>query len=226
MLAGSRDPHDRSRPRQYDRFCALALALDQVGDRWTLLIVLALLRGPRTYSELKRYVAGAGSNVLPDRLRSLSANGIVGRAAGDSPGSDITYHLTERGYELGPAVGGLAKWGSRSLWPSTDDKPRVFDRTWTIDASGDTIDESYQWTISGTTFELAVRGSQLLRMPGRAVAPVARFETTRETYESIILGFQSVADAVARRDARVKGSKEAIRRMFAVVGLGAGRVDI
>ena len=220
-------PRPRGRGRKYDRFCALALALDQVGDRWTLLIVLALLRGPRRYSELKTHLAGAGSNILADRLRFLSERGIVGRSTGDAPGSDTTYHLTERGYELAPVVGSLAAWGSRLLWPSSgDDQPRVFDRAWTIDADSETIDESYQWTISGAKFELAVRGPKLSQRAGRADRPVAWFETTEATYGAILTGQLSVAEAVARGEARVKGSKQAIRRMFAVVGLGVGRVEI
>ena len=52
-------------PRSYDRFCPLSLALDQVGDRWTLLILTGLLRGASRYGELDRFVSGAGSNVSP-----------------------------------------------------------------------------------------------------------------------------------------------------------------
>ena len=58
--------------RTYDRFCPLSLALDQVGDRWTLHILMALLGGPRRYSELKQLVSGAGTNILSDRLRALA----------------------------------------------------------------------------------------------------------------------------------------------------------
>jgi DNA-binding HxlR family transcriptional regulator len=216
------------RARKYDRFCGLALALDQVGDRWTLLIVLALLPGPRRYSDLKRHLAGAGSNVLADRLRSLAAGGIVVRTTGDLPGSDTKYQLTDRGRELGPVVGMLAIWGTRMLWPhgSDDGGHRVFDRAWTIDESAGVIDETYQWTIDGTTFELAVSGATLTRTAGRAQHPVAWFETSERTYGLIITGQQSLADAVAGGEARVRGSKKAIRRMFAVVGLGVGTVDI
>ena len=46
---------------------ALALALDQVGDRWSLLVVRALLNGPRRYNELAGDVPGIAPNVLAAR---------------------------------------------------------------------------------------------------------------------------------------------------------------
>src|SRR5262249_12005524 len=86
--------------RAYHRFCPLSMALEQVGDRWTLHIVYALLNGPKRYADLQAFLRGAGSNVLADRLRRLAESGIIGRSAGATPGSDTTYHLTERGREL------------------------------------------------------------------------------------------------------------------------------
>ena len=97
--------------RAYDRFCPLSLALDQVGDRWTLHILMALLGGPKRYTELKKLLTGAGTNILSDRLRGLAANGLVSRTTGNAPGSETRYQLTERGARLGPVIGGLATWG-------------------------------------------------------------------------------------------------------------------
>lgn len=212
----------RGSQRRYDRFHPLTQALDVVGDRWTLLIVFAMLHEPKRYSELKRDLAGAGSNILADRLRLLSANGIVGRSTGDTPGSDITYHLTERGRDLAPALENLAMWGMRFLWHAPDDRgeARVFDQSWTVDPSGETNDESYQWTVDGTTFELAVRGSNLVQRLGRVEQPVVSFKTSSATYQALMCGRLSVADALGRGEVQIKGSKSAIRRMFAIIGLG------
>jgi len=92
--------------RNYDRFCPLSLALDQVGDRWTLHILMALLGGPKRYTELKKLLTGAGTNILSDRLHGLAANGLVSRTTGNAPGSETRYQLTERGAQLGPVIGG------------------------------------------------------------------------------------------------------------------------
>jgi DNA-binding HxlR family transcriptional regulator len=84
--------------RVYNRFCPLSLALEDVGDRWTLHVVYALLSGPKRYADLKHYLDGAGSNLLGDRLRRLADAHVVGRSTGNRPGSETTYHLTERGW--------------------------------------------------------------------------------------------------------------------------------
>jgi DNA-binding HxlR family transcriptional regulator len=213
--------------RSYDRFCPLSLALDQVGDRWTLHIILSLLSGPKRYSQLKKHLAGAGTNILSERLRLLSANQIVRRTAGDSPGSEITYHLTERGRELGPAVGSLAMWGLSLLWPAPDSEigeRKVFDRTWTGGPSTEPVDDRYQWSIDGIEFELAVSGSELIRTRGRSTRPAAILKASSATLGAIVLGQTTVADAVQRREVHLKGTKMAIERMFMVVGFPLARL--
>jgi DNA-binding HxlR family transcriptional regulator len=60
---------------------ALADALATVGDRWTLLLIAALLDGPRRFGDLQEEVAGIAPNVLTQRLRQLERNALV--VAGD-----------------------------------------------------------------------------------------------------------------------------------------------
>jgi DNA-binding HxlR family transcriptional regulator len=94
----------------YQQFCAVAAALDVVGDRWTLLVVRELLAGPRRYGELILGLPGVATNLLADRLRRLEAAGLVGQ----EPGADArtrVYRLTERGAELDGVVGALARFG-------------------------------------------------------------------------------------------------------------------
>ena len=61
--------------REYDQPCSLASALDQVGERWSLLVVRELTLGPLRFSELDRAVGGAPTDVLTNRLRDLEAVG-------------------------------------------------------------------------------------------------------------------------------------------------------
>ena len=208
--------------RTYDRFCPLSLALDQVGDRWTLHILMALLGGPKRYTELKQLLTGAGTNILSDRLRGLAANGLVSRTTGNAPGSETRYQLTERGAQLGPVIGGLATWGLALLTgtaPGSDEQEqRVFDRTWTLDAATEALHESYQWSIDGVDLELAVRGDKIIRTTGRAAHPAVALTASSKTLASLVTGRQSVAEAIERDHMRLKGSKTAIRRMFHVTG--------
>jgi DNA-binding HxlR family transcriptional regulator len=208
--------------RTYDRFCPLSLALDQVGDRWTLHILMALLGGPKRYSELKQLLTGAGTNILSDRLRGLAANGLVSRTTGNAPGSEIRYGLTERGAQLGPVIGGLATWGLELLTGTApgdnESGQRVFDRTWTSDATTADLHESYQWSIDGADLELAIRGDKIIRTPGRAGHPAVTLTASTPALASLVTGRQSVAEAIEHGHITLKGSKTAIRRMFDVTG--------
>ena len=63
--------------RTYGQQEAVASALDAVGDRWTLLLVEALLAGPRRFGDLQDELPGIASNVLAERLRRLESEGVV-----------------------------------------------------------------------------------------------------------------------------------------------------
>src|SRR5581483_6866211 len=93
---------------------ALADALSAVGDRWTLLIVAALLDGPRRFGELQDEVGGIAPNVLTQRLRALERNALlVARPYSDRP-PRFVYELSASGRELAGALRLLAGWGARN----------------------------------------------------------------------------------------------------------------
>jgi DNA-binding HxlR family transcriptional regulator len=91
----------------------LELALERVGDRWSLLLVDALLEAPRRFNELQESVAGIAPNILSDRLRRLEREGLlVARPYSDRP-PRMEYSLTAAGHDLAGALRLLADWGSR-----------------------------------------------------------------------------------------------------------------
>jgi DNA-binding HxlR family transcriptional regulator len=93
---------------------ALASALDAVGDRWTLLVVAALLEGPRRFGELQHEVAGIAPNVLSQRLRTLEQETlVVARPYSERP-PRFVYELSSAGRELTGVVKMLAGWGARN----------------------------------------------------------------------------------------------------------------
>ena len=99
--------------RSYGQYCALAKALDLVGDRWTLLIVRELgLRGPSRYTDLQHGLPGIATNMLADRLREMEDAGIVRRDAAPPPVATALFQLTERGQELVPVLFALGRWGT------------------------------------------------------------------------------------------------------------------
>ncbi|MGA5566005.1 winged helix-turn-helix transcriptional regulator [Streptomyces platensis] len=101
--------------RSYDQYCAVARALDAVGDRWTLLIVRELLGGPRRYTDLHADLPGVSTDMLASRLKDMERDGLVTRRRLAPPGSAFVYELTARGRALLPALTALADWGAPAL---------------------------------------------------------------------------------------------------------------
>jgi DNA-binding HxlR family transcriptional regulator len=102
-------------PRSYDQYCAVARALDAVGDRWALLIVRELLAGARRYTDLHADLPGVSTDMLAARLRDLERDGIVTRRRLLAPYSGTVYDLTERGRDLLPVVKALAGFGAADV---------------------------------------------------------------------------------------------------------------
>ena len=91
---------------------ALDGALARVGDRWSLLVVEALLDGPRRFNDLAEAVTGIAPNILTDRLRRLEREGVVVSRAYQERPPRQDYALTEDGRELAGVLRLLAAWGS------------------------------------------------------------------------------------------------------------------
>src|SRR6266851_2299557 len=103
--------------RSYGDACGIARALDVVGERWALLVVRELLLGPQRFSDLRRALASASSNLVADRLRELESRGVVGRRKLAPPAGSWVYELTEWGRELEPIMLALGSWGVRVPLP-------------------------------------------------------------------------------------------------------------
>jgi DNA-binding HxlR family transcriptional regulator len=96
----------------------LAEALARVGDRWTLLVVEALLAGPGRFSDLLDQIPGIAANILSDRLKRLERDGLLmARPYSERP-RRAAYDLTAEGRELAGALRLLAYWGSGHADPA------------------------------------------------------------------------------------------------------------
>lgn len=91
----------------------LAEALARVGDRWTLLLVDALLEGPKRFNDLAGAVPGIAPNILSGRLKQLERDGIVLARPYSKRPVRLSYELSAAGRELAGAMRLLAQWGSR-----------------------------------------------------------------------------------------------------------------
>ena len=114
------------RKQGYDQYCAVAHALDLVGERWSLLVVRELMNGPKRYTDLADRLPRIGTNILASRLRDLEANGIIAKRTLPPPAASRVYELTDYGRELKTVMRELALWGARSLGPPTAEDELFF----------------------------------------------------------------------------------------------------
>ncbi|MDQ1516579.1 MAG: hypothetical protein QOE80_2409 [Actinomycetota bacterium] len=109
--AGPRPSSHSPNPADSDA-SALAWAAARVGDRWTLLIVHALLGGPLRFGELAEALPGIATNVLSQRLKRLEGDGLLLSSAYSARPPRFSYELTQAGRELAGVLALLAHWGA------------------------------------------------------------------------------------------------------------------
>ena len=111
--------------RSYRQYCAMARALDVVGDRWSLLIVRELmLSGSSRYTDLLKGLPGIATNLLAERLKHLEEGGVIRRELAPPPIATTLFSLTARGEGLRGVVSALGLWGGPLLMagPRKDDE--------------------------------------------------------------------------------------------------------
>ena len=91
-------------------------AIELIGKRWTGAIVSALTDGPKRFGELGKAVPGLSDRLLSQRLRELEEAGVVERQVEPGTPVKVSYSLTGKGADLGPAIAELKAWARR--WKS------------------------------------------------------------------------------------------------------------
>ena len=104
-----------------DSNCSVARALNEVGDWWSLLVVLHAMYGTRRFVDFQQEL-GIARNILCDRLSRLVDNQVLKKVEVGEHGSRCEYRLTEKGRDLFPIVVALRQWGDK--WnPSPEQAP-------------------------------------------------------------------------------------------------------
>lgn len=204
--------------RSYNQFCALARALDVVGERWTLLLVRELLLGPRRYKDLLAGLPGIGTNLLADRLKELERLGVVARRTLPAPAGSAVYELTELGRGLEPAVFALGRWGAHFLQPRREgdaSEPGWFfvsiRSTFRPEAAAG-LRESYEFLIDGVRFHALVDRGQARTGQGPATNPDAVFTTDLDSFIGLLSGELSPRAGRADGKVAVEGDASALER--------------
>lgn len=137
---------------RYGHFCPVARALEQIGDKWSLLIISDLLRKPQRFTDLKTYLTGITPKWLISRLRELEAAGIAihEKQAGRR---EVWYDLTPAGRDLAPVLEALAAWGLRHAMrpplPGEAVHPELIVNAFvkSLNKTGKRLPDSRRWSI-------------------------------------------------------------------------------
>lgn len=96
--------------------CPIAAALDLIGDKWSLLIIRDIaLFDKHKNKEFQEAGEGIPTNILADRLKKLTANGLIEKREYQNNPPRFEYFLTEAGKGLIPVTKSIAKWGAANL---------------------------------------------------------------------------------------------------------------
>lgn len=209
--------------KPFDQYCPVAHALSLVGERWSLLVVRELLRGPKRYTDLAGGLPGIGTNILAARLKSLEEAGIVRRRKLPPPAASTVYELTEYGAGLEETIHSLARWGARTLGPpSAEDE---FPPDWGVNAframfdpmAAQGLTETYTLRIAGDVFTAHVRDGALETRLGAADAPDLDVTMDHATFFQVAGGEVDPRDAAASGGLRYEGDPETLARCFKVL---------
>jgi len=209
--------------RTYGQFCALALSLDRIGDRWSLLIVRELLIRARGYAELRAALPGIASNLLAERLRQLESDGLISREEGAS--GRPTYELTRTGRELEQPIMALVRWGGRWIGDASPDLE--FRPEWLLLALRAVLPEPagdlpvIELRVGEGVVHLRAHGGSIDVASGSADRPAIVVTADPKTLLGVAAGKLSLLDAVAQGLAEVAGDKRTLR--LASAALRAGR---
>lgn len=208
---------------RYQQYCALARALDVVGDRWTLLVIRELRLGPRRFTDLVDGLPGISRKLLSERLRDLERDGLITRRELPPPVARQVYELTDEGRDLAIAIAPLIVWGARRMGErQSGDTLRARWSAVGMAALADRdaakgVTETYQYVVGDSAFHFIVDDGAIEARDGYADDPAVVVTTDEETWADIASGNAKAWSAIAAGTLTITGDPEAgerLRRIF------------
>ncbi len=214
------------RKRTYNQTCSVAGALDVLGERWTLLLIRELLTGPKRYNDLLDALPGIGTNLLADRLKSLTSDGLITQGKLPPPAAASVYELTEVGERLEPVLLELVRWGMR--YRRKLKKSATYRATWTAVAMraffrperARGVRLSCEFRVGDEVLHAVVRDGELRSVAGPALEPDVTVTTAPEIFRRFESG-EDPADLEKTGKWKVTGSAAALKkfaRLFELAG--------
>jgi DNA-binding HxlR family transcriptional regulator len=207
--------------KRFEQYCPIAHAMSLVGERWALLVVRELMKGPRRYTDLAGGLPGIGTNVLATRLRELEAAGVVSRRRLPPPAASTVYELTEYGAQLEEVLHAMARWGARTLGlPRTREE---LEPGWGLNAFPALLyperarDATALYVVrigADDVFTIRLDAGCLHVAEGAEADPDADLAMDFPAFYELASGELPVADAIDDGRLRVTGDRDAAVRFF------------
>ncbi|EHB56217.1 transcriptional regulator, HxlR family [Mycolicibacterium rhodesiae JS60] len=209
--------------KTYNQNCPIALGLDIIGERWTLLILRELVGGSRRYSDLRSELPGIATNLLADRLRALEQAGLINRTEMPPPIARTVYQLTDAGWrKITPVIQAVAHFGIDQFDVNAAHTPLNgflaglllgFDSARAAD-----IRASYRVNVDGRSFDFSVDGGELTA--GRDALAVT-IETTADDLIAARLAPNAARRKAALRRMKFDGAGDAVAELQQAFQLSA-----
>ena len=207
--------------RSYNQFCALASALDYVGERWTLLIIRELLIGPRRFKDLMDGMPGISTNLLSERLKSLEQQGVLRQRVLPPPAGSTVYELTAFGQSLETSILELGKWGAGLLPASLEGValPSLGSIAVALKAffhpeAARQAHETYGLHLGEQTLQVQIKEGAIQVQQGEPQKSDVDFYTNMQIFLGLFTGQLQPDDAMARELVRVEGDPVALSRFL------------
>lgn len=218
--------------RSYAQSCSVAIFLDELGGRWSLLLVRELVLGPRRFSQLLDDLRGIGPNLLAERLAQLQKLEIVKKAHADDGAKSGMYILTEKGRELEPILLGMARWSLKNI-PQDDVERRRRDELLVIafracflpDPNNQLVEE-FEFRIGDANFVLFIDGQKLTSRLGQSSDPAFVFIASSDTFDQIFKGDVDIVQMEKTGAVKIVGDRSAYDRWQGMFTLDPTRFEL
>jgi DNA-binding HxlR family transcriptional regulator len=209
--------------RNYDQYCALAKALDVVGERWTLLLIRELFAGPQRFSDLLQTLPGIGNGLLSTRLREMQEAELIELTELPAPAATRVYQLTLSGRQLDETVTALGRWGASFLGPpeaTLNHHPiwllqSLAAHTQRVSANAPDLSRlDIDIQLDGQRHHLRLRSGRVVAGRGPHHEPQACITTTSETLYALSQHQMRIEDAMNRGQLEVNGNYDAAMQVI------------
>ena len=211
--------------RSYAQYCALAKALDVVGERWTLLVVRELMEGPKRYTDLLAGLPGISTDMLATRLKEMEHAQLIVRRTLPPPAASQVYELTARSRELEPALMALVGFGLPLLGKRKEEQFRIhwlglYLRKMFHSERARGVRLTVLFEVAGEALHVIIAAQRLTIREGTVDQPEVVIAVDDVGTLTGLDSPQRIVEAISSARLRVRGKAEDIARVQRVLGLG------